>query len=172
MKESAIFYSRISLRYEIIGDWKAATIRLDGPDARNCIDEGLAEELRDACRRVDEDDDCRLVTVTGSGDCFSAGRTAVDDGDGKPCRAPGQVEGCGRAGRPVDTSTGGFERRRHRARPGTGVGGRPAHCFRPGQPCPLGAGTARHAVGRRHPGVCPGWWGRRGRWTWPSRAGW
>ena len=84
MKESAIRYSRISLRYESIGGWKAAAICLARPDARNCIDETMAEEIRDVCRCLNEDDECRLVTVTGSGDYFSAGRTPVDGGEGGP----------------------------------------------------------------------------------------
>ena len=35
----------------------------------------MAEEFRDACQRIDADDDARLVVVTGSGGCFSIGRT-------------------------------------------------------------------------------------------------
>ena len=92
MKESAIPYSRISLRYETIGPWKTAAIRLDGSEVRNCIDERLAEEIRDACRRIDEDDECRLVTVTGSGDCFSAGRAAVDGGEGSAAERIGRLK--------------------------------------------------------------------------------
>ena len=84
MKEFATGYSRISLWYESIGDWKAATISLTRPDSRNCIDETMAEEIREACRRLNEDEECRLVTVTGTGDFFSAGRTRVDGGEGSP----------------------------------------------------------------------------------------
>ena len=84
MKESATAYSRISLWYESIGAWKAATIRLARPDARNCIDEAMAEEIRDACRCLNDEDECRLVTVTGTGDYFAAGRTPVDRGEGSP----------------------------------------------------------------------------------------
>ena len=83
MKESAISYRLISLRYESIGPCKTAVLSLERPHARNCIDEHMAEEIRDACHRIDEDDQCRLLTVTGTGDCFSAGRAAP--GGGKGC---------------------------------------------------------------------------------------
>ena len=86
MKESAIPYSQISLRYGAVGPWKTATLLLERPDASNCIDESMAEEIRDACRRIDEDDQCRLLTVTGSGGCFSAGRAALDDDEGGSAR--------------------------------------------------------------------------------------
>ena len=48
------------------------------PDAKNCIDQSLAEELRDACRRIGEDDSFRLAIITGSGDYFSVGRPVMD----------------------------------------------------------------------------------------------
>lgn len=49
----------------------------------------MAEEFRDACRRIGEDEAARLVVVTGSGDCFSVGRQSLesgpgDGGDGSP----------------------------------------------------------------------------------------
>ena len=44
----------------------------------------MAEEFRDACQRIGEDEDARLVVVTGSGDCFSVGRQSLgkSPGDG------------------------------------------------------------------------------------------
>ena len=51
-----------------------AAITLARPEANNRIDAELAEEFRDACQRIDADDDARLVVVTGSGGCFSIGR--------------------------------------------------------------------------------------------------
>ena len=48
------------------------------PEAGNRIDEGLAEEFRDACRRIDEDEQAGLVVVTGAGDCFSVGRQSPE----------------------------------------------------------------------------------------------
>lgn len=84
MKESAIYYSRISLQYETIGAWKTASICLARPDAGNCIDENMAEEIRFACRGIAEDDECRLVTITGAGNCFSAGRAGLDGSENSP----------------------------------------------------------------------------------------
>ena len=51
----------------------AAVITLAAPDTRNRIDEGMAEELRDACREIAADAAARLVILTGAGDCFSVG---------------------------------------------------------------------------------------------------
>lgn len=72
------------MRFETNGTWKTARICLARPETRNCIDELMAEEIRDACRHCEDDDACRLVTVTGSGNYFSAGRTQVDSGDVGP----------------------------------------------------------------------------------------
>ncbi len=43
----------------------------------------MAEEFRDACRRIGEDEDARLVVVTGSGDCFSVGRQSLEKSPGE-----------------------------------------------------------------------------------------
>ena len=61
---------------------RTATITLAQPEAGNRIDEGLAEEFRDACRRIDEDEQAGLVVVTGAGDCFSVGRQSLERGAG------------------------------------------------------------------------------------------
>ncbi len=92
MKESAIYYSHISLQRQFVEAYKVATICLAGPDSRNCIDDTMAEEIRDACLRTSEDEECRLLTVTGSGDCFSEGRAALDDGEGSPAERMGRLK--------------------------------------------------------------------------------
>ena len=79
MQESAISYRHVSLRFEVVAGQRVARLRLARPDNRNRIDEPMAEEIRDACRRIGEDDECRLVTITGDGDDFSVGRTALND---------------------------------------------------------------------------------------------
>ncbi len=56
------------------GRGRTATITLARPEAHNRIDEGLAEEFRDACQRIEADAETRLVVVTGSGPSFSVGR--------------------------------------------------------------------------------------------------
>ena len=82
MKEAAISYRQISLRYETLREQKVARITLVRPGNRNCIDEAMAEELRDVCRRLDEDEECRLVTIAGDGEAFSVGRASLDSGEG------------------------------------------------------------------------------------------
>ena len=59
-----------------------AEICLAGPDAEHCVTQAMAEELRDACRLIGEDDECRLVTLSATGDCFSVGRTQAEDSGG------------------------------------------------------------------------------------------
>ena len=50
-----------------------ATITLCRPDAGNAIDELMAAALRDACERARQDDDIRVVMLTGAGDAFCLG---------------------------------------------------------------------------------------------------
>ncbi len=75
-------YRHIQLTYQEWGTWRTATLRLSQPQSRNMVNEAMAEEFRDACGQVAEDDGCRLLTVTGAGDAFSVGRCAVG-GDGE-----------------------------------------------------------------------------------------
>ena len=82
MKESAINYSQISLSYETVRVQRAARITLLRPDTQNCINDAMAEEIRDACRLLAEDDECRLVTLAGAGGVFSVGRAFLDSGEG------------------------------------------------------------------------------------------
>ena len=71
------------VRYEI--SEHIATITLCRPDAGNAIDELMAAALRDACERARQDDDVRVVMLTGAGDAFclgtesGAGMLAPDD---------------------------------------------------------------------------------------------
>ena len=60
-----------SLTYEK----KEQTVRLtlNRPGAGNVINLQLANELKDACREVNEDDGVRVVILTGAGDVFCAG---------------------------------------------------------------------------------------------------
>ena len=51
-----------------------ALVTLDRPDAGNRLDHDLADELRQVCRAVYEDDTIHLVILTGSSDTFSVGR--------------------------------------------------------------------------------------------------
>ncbi len=60
------------VRYERIG--AAAVLTIDRPDRRNAVDGPTAERLRDAYRRFVDDDDARVLVLTGAGDvAFCAG---------------------------------------------------------------------------------------------------
>ena len=93
IEETAIPYTQIALEHEIIGGWKTARIRLSSPEASNCVTEALAEELRDACERIGRDDECRLLTFSGTGNCFSEGRNSPDrDPEAAEATVTGQID--------------------------------------------------------------------------------
>jgi enoyl-CoA hydratase/carnithine racemase len=50
-----------------------AVLTLDRPEVRNAFGDGMGEELGDAFRRCDADDDVRVVVVTGTPPAFCAG---------------------------------------------------------------------------------------------------
>ncbi|MCU1374299.1 MAG: Enoyl-CoA hydratase/isomerase [Actinomycetia bacterium] len=50
-----------------------ATVTLDRPDRRNAWTPQMASETNDAFRRLDADDDVRVVVVTGAGTSFCSG---------------------------------------------------------------------------------------------------
>ena len=50
-----------------------ATITLGRQDASNAIDEQTAQQLRDACEAVRQNDDVRVCVITGAGDVFCSG---------------------------------------------------------------------------------------------------
>lgn len=50
-----------------------ATLTLDRPDSLNAIDLTMAQDLRDAARRCDQDPGVRAVLLTGAGRVFSVG---------------------------------------------------------------------------------------------------
>ena len=50
-----------------------ATITLNRPDKLNALSPKMGQELIDVFRAVDEDDDVRVVLITGSGRAFCAG---------------------------------------------------------------------------------------------------
>jgi enoyl-CoA hydratase/carnithine racemase len=51
-----------------------ATLALHRPDAGNRVNAALAAELREACRRLGEAEEVRVLVLTGSGERFSVGR--------------------------------------------------------------------------------------------------
>ena len=60
-----------------------ATITLNRPDALNAITRTMLEELADAVKEAGNDDDVRVVVLTGSGRAFSAGVDLKELGDRK-----------------------------------------------------------------------------------------
>lgn len=60
-----------SVLYEKQGH--VARIVLSRPGALNAIDEFLAQDLRDACQNVVEDDEVYVALITGAGETFSSG---------------------------------------------------------------------------------------------------
>ena len=60
---------------------QVATITFNRPDAKNTFTQGMMDALGAAYRRCDEDDDIRVVVVTGSGDSFCAGADMGSGGD-------------------------------------------------------------------------------------------
>ena len=63
-------YREIDLQVDEEG---VARLTLDRPDALNAFTPRMARELLDALDRIDEDDDVRVVVVTGRGRAFCAG---------------------------------------------------------------------------------------------------
>lgn len=61
------------LLYETHDDGAIVRILLDRPDARNAQNRGLLVELDEAFRRAEQDDDCRVVILGGTGPLFSSG---------------------------------------------------------------------------------------------------
>jgi enoyl-CoA hydratase len=54
-------------------DGSVATITIDRPERKNAIDHEIAEQLRDAWQRFDEDDDAAVGVLYGANGTFSAG---------------------------------------------------------------------------------------------------
>ncbi|WP_435157407.1 enoyl-CoA hydratase-related protein [Haladaptatus sp. DFWS20] len=60
---------------------RISTITLNRPEAMNTFSTGLAHDLDDALRELDENDDVRVVIIEGAGNAFSAGIDLTEHGD-------------------------------------------------------------------------------------------
>ena len=60
---------------------RIAILRLDRPDNLNAWNQDMRGELRDAVRTMVEDDDLRVLIITGTGRAFSAGEDVRGMGD-------------------------------------------------------------------------------------------
>ena len=54
------------VRYERVG--AAAVLTIDRPERRNAVDRETAGELLDGYRRFEDDDEARVMVLTGAGD--------------------------------------------------------------------------------------------------------
>lgn len=52
---------------------RVATLTLDRPEKRNALNAAMVTALAEALQRAEEDDDVRVVVLTGAGNVFSAG---------------------------------------------------------------------------------------------------
>ena len=92
-----------ALRYEA-GD-RIARITLDRPEARNALNDVMVGELLDAFERAKDDDDVRVIVLTGAGDrAFCAG--ADLGGADRARRAGRSVAGIGATGDGAGTAAG------------------------------------------------------------------
>ena len=101
-----------------------ATITLDAADRRNALTHSMAQELVEACERIDADESVGAVVVQGAGGFFCAGgdrKTLADAG-----RDPASPEAFGGLGhrlplvRPGGRAGAAHDRRRARRRGGRG----------------------------------------------------
>lgn len=61
---------------------RVATLRMNRPDTRNAFEHALREDLIDCLRRLAEDEQVRVIVLTGSGTAFSAGGDLREIGTG------------------------------------------------------------------------------------------
>lgn len=62
------------VRYEVLEDASIAVVTIDRPQQRNAINQGVIQGLRQAWRRIEEDEGVRVGILTGVGDkAFCAG---------------------------------------------------------------------------------------------------
>ena len=59
------------VQYEVADG--VATLWLNRPEVKNCVNWGLLTQLGAALERADEDDDARVVLIRGRGQTFCAG---------------------------------------------------------------------------------------------------
>ena len=81
---------------------RIATITLNRPEARNGYTLQMADELGDAVRRADADDDVRVIVLTGAGNDFCVGADLHGGGlSADDVQAEGWVEPATRVVRPL-----------------------------------------------------------------------
>jgi trans-feruloyl-CoA hydratase/vanillin synthase len=69
-KSSALKYKTLLVDF---GDDGVTVLTLNRPDKRNAMNPTLGEEITDALERLRNDDRCKVLVITGTGDSFCAG---------------------------------------------------------------------------------------------------
>lgn len=71
---------------------RIATIRINRPDKKNALTRAMYVAMSDAIRQAGEDAGVRVILLTGSDDCFTAGNDIADFANAKPGEAPVAIE--------------------------------------------------------------------------------
>jgi enoyl-CoA hydratase/carnithine racemase len=67
---------------------RTATIRINRPDKKNALTRAMYLALIEAVRQAEADANVRVVLLTGSADCFTAGNDIADFAAARPGEAP------------------------------------------------------------------------------------
>lgn len=68
------------------------TVRINRPDKKNALTRAMYVAMTEAIRRADEDASVRVILLTGSDDCFTAGNDIADFAAAKPGETPVALE--------------------------------------------------------------------------------
>lgn len=71
---------------------RIATIRINRPDKKNALTREMYVAMTDAIRRAGEDASVRVILLSGSDDCFTAGNDIADFANAKPGELPVALE--------------------------------------------------------------------------------
>jgi len=69
----------------------AVWLTLNNPSAGNIINRQLANDIKDACREINEDEEIRVVIITGAGEEFSRGADMAELSDADPAKIPASL---------------------------------------------------------------------------------
>ena len=96
--------------YEVIVYQKrglVGNITLNRPETKNAINARLAQELVDVCAEVSQDEDIRVVTITGAGDTFCVGTDRALPSEALPSELPSVAAPVAKLDRPVIAAING-----------------------------------------------------------------
>jgi len=96
--------------YEVIVYQKrglVGNITLNRPETKNAINARLVQELVDVCAEVSQDEDIRVVTITGAGDTFCVGTDRALPSEALPSELPSVAAPVAKLDRPVIAAING-----------------------------------------------------------------